>query len=1208
MELQLYFFILLFLFFKNMQIKCQKGISEDKLVNVREENSSNAISLKYGEIQEEFITLKNPKYINFNDNMLDKDLLIHLFSINCEIQFNIVDNLGDPNLINKIDDDSYSIKIIKNTSVKIMIRINENNDNNNNRKCPLVINSMNDPNYELKVEEHNLTIFYFDDNLQNINLKYSLKEFLDDSYVLFSFLFHEEASFEINIKENIKYSQKRIISNSHNIFLTKKSFEGLDIKNLKNLNINVTKIGEDNKPVLLAFRVVSQKFKPLILQKNYLNQGFITSNNAHQYYYMEIFKGEEGEIMLHDKRQNGKLIGRICGNNSCTINDKDSFIGNDKSKIIYNIEYKEHIRKIKFNYKNTEKCEKGCYLLISYEHNTFDTINNTIIGFEFTLLTRIWDKNDWSKTNIINIPNNEYIFGYFEKNSINQHYYSILVLDESELIIEIRGKKYKFFYGEGKRKLNTYNDDLDSTKELIIENEMEMTTISNINNTNHTVLSFAIRPNNFFEDIASFYYFRVFQTKDINDLIIPLDSNIENNYKSLNINSSNLDAFFLLKNDYDEFLLNFVISSINTNYQNNLNFIYKYESNKNKTLDISDSALLEIKSKIKSNETQINASSEKFLDDLTNYDSNFILLDFSLRFQNQETFLTFSEDNKQKEIYPQVYSSQIFNINSQDIFKFSSFIKNSYIFIKWINGKGEVIDYSDSKFVFKMDKNDKGKYYSYSLSNNNKQITFTETEDFFLYSKINYNFESEYTREIKDELISEIIKDSDFPIYFFSKLENSSYDINFRIINNNNSFANYSIEGMFSDIDIIKKIEKGENIEFKDEVYAKYDSCSNNGLLEIYEDNYTENKNYIVIKIEQLSEKSKDNVLIQIISLQIYQRQNYAKIPVNQYIVGSINNDSDGIGFYIIDLNIKTEEKIVIEFNKNNQAIELSYSGDYEKTYNEGIEKYIINDTSWGYFFFDINYNNEKAPKYLTSGNYIFRYYYHTKRFIDVVYNFSKIYYLEDLKNIEENISNISIKFENLKIYYNKNNSNNNIYKENEINETINYTIYLNLFLNDNITELLNSTAIIITKPDKQYLISSSNKEENVTANIIFNTTNVFKFEYILQIKFFLNDYRVNDEMLAYTIEMDLKDILKRKKNNGDDDSLKNLFIGLHVIIFVLIMIVIIVFFYIHRMRRKNRDLKEKVLSISFSEGRSDRMLTDTVHSKKDEEYESVFI
>ena len=44
-------------------------------------------------------------------------------------------------------------------------------------------------------------------------------------------------------------------------------------------------------------------------------------------------------------------------------------------------------------------------------------------------------------------------------------------------------------------------------------------------------------------------------------------------------------------------------------------------------------------------------------------------------------------------------------------------------------------------------------------------------------------------------------------------------------------------------------------------------------------------------------------------------------------------------------------------------------------------------------------------------------------------------------------------------------------------------------------------------------------------------------------------------------------------------------------------------------MKKKNQDLKEKVLSISFAEGKTDSILTaDTVHSKKDEEYESVFI
>ena len=164
--------------------------------------------------------------------------------------------------------------------------------------------------------------------------------------------------------------------------------------------------------------------------------------------------------------------------------------------------------------------------LISYYHDTFETTNNLIIGFEFTLLTRIWNKEDWGKTNIVHIPNNEYIFGCFEKNSINQHYYSILLYNETELIIEIKGKNFKFFYGEGKRKLNTYNDNLDTTNELIIENEMEMRNISNINYINYTLLSFAIRPKNFFEDMPSFYYFRVFQAKGINDLIIQKLKNV----------------------------------------------------------------------------------------------------------------------------------------------------------------------------------------------------------------------------------------------------------------------------------------------------------------------------------------------------------------------------------------------------------------------------------------------------------------------------------------------------------------------------------------------------------------------------------------------------------------------------------------------------------------------------------------------------------
>ena len=44
-----------------------------------------------------------------------------------------------------------------------------------------------------------------------------------------------------------------------------------------------------------------------MLQKNAINYGFITTEINYQYYYLEVYQGEEGEIMLHYKRFYGEL-------------------------------------------------------------------------------------------------------------------------------------------------------------------------------------------------------------------------------------------------------------------------------------------------------------------------------------------------------------------------------------------------------------------------------------------------------------------------------------------------------------------------------------------------------------------------------------------------------------------------------------------------------------------------------------------------------------------------------------------------------------------------------------------------------------------------------------------------------------------------------------------------------------------------------------
>ena len=56
---------------------------------------------------------------------------------------------------------------------------------------------------------------------------------------------------------------------------------------------------------------IIEKNTVCLLEKDALNLGFLTTKSIYQYYYAEVFKGEEGELILHNKRFYGELYGRI---------------------------------------------------------------------------------------------------------------------------------------------------------------------------------------------------------------------------------------------------------------------------------------------------------------------------------------------------------------------------------------------------------------------------------------------------------------------------------------------------------------------------------------------------------------------------------------------------------------------------------------------------------------------------------------------------------------------------------------------------------------------------------------------------------------------------------------------------------------------------------------------------------------------------------
>ena len=1163
MKLKFLFLINIFFYTNNLELKEHFKKIE---LNNQSDNDSNNIIIP-GIIQTFFI--KSNAVVNFTVNPLEygQELFIHFFSINCEIK-----ELLDQNssiLKKQHDNDSYSMKITSGNEKAIPIIAFHKN---NNRKCPLVINSFFNGNI-LKVGEQEPTIFFFDNNLEEIKLVYDFSEIKDKSFISLSFLFNEKGKFLIEIEE---IKQIITISNSHNIFLTKEIIN----LNPKLLTINVKRMDKKHSLIFLTFRVITNNFTPLVLQKNYLNHGFITSNNKYQYYYMEIFAGDEGEIMLHDKRQKGELYGIITNNRKIPINVDDY----QKEENDITLKYNPHLRKLNFSYIQTNQCDKGCLLLITYSHDEIDS--DDIIGFEFTLLARIWNKDDWSDTNIVNIPNNEYIFGFFDKNKINQHYYSIFVSEETEkIIIEIKGIHYEFFYGEGKRKLNTYNSELNSTIRLGIENEKEVMKEIKVTNFKGKNLSFAIRPNNFFENVASFYYFRIFQLKKDELLIMPLDSNIKNI-----CGSQIYQCYYLLKNDYNQFNLDFIVTS--SNYDDLFHYI-TYD--KNNTMDISNEAIENIAL------NKVKQDTENLANYIKKKDNNLKFILFNFKFQNQSIKNIFScfKDEK-KEIYPQIYSTEIYQIVNESIFNCDLLHEPNYsLNARWFKGSGELHNFIPLNLH--MNVNSKGRPYSTPIDSLNKKVNIINIENFSLYFGISFTEENDVIEEIiYGEQISKVIQTFIPPLYFFIEnplAKNKTADINFRIYKYSDDMAYFKIEGAF----LSRKFEKNklETLFYLNFILkGEYDICSKNGLLQIHNssDNNIREQKYILIKIdEEEPNYHQKKISFQIIPL-IKNSSNFTNyLPLNRYISGSLNS-LDKEANYIINCEKNFNENLIIEFSKNNPFLSLSVDQEISKMVNNsifGFEKYIIEKQQNNNLILKINFEGAHNSENLI-GNYILRAYYNIS-FKELEYEFSKIANVIDHTISEDNPSIISFEIENLRIK-------NAIYN-------ISYKIYCSLFFKEKMNEKLNTLSIISEHPIAQNMVESNNTEDKFLVNFTVNTENISDFKSEIQIKFYLDNYFVNNKILSYSIEKDLNKYLKKKKSKENKNNEKLLTIGFIVVSSLLIIIIIATVIICLKMKKKNEELKDKVLSISFSTGKNEAINSeDSINSKKDEEYESGFI
>ena len=1158
---------------------------------------SNGKTINVDSIQTFSINYQDEILFKFNtDNIANtNDVKVNIHSMNCKIKVTFENaNLNDNILINQMNDDIFSFMVnnkdieyskFKITPIKYMID-GEIKENYENKTCSIIItnlqtNKNNVPSLKL-IDSSNL---YFDENLKEIQLYYDINDEALDSPIALSLSFNQNSLFDIsiNIPENENVVINKQIWNSTFIFFDSEFNKGDQLAiNVKHINYTT--------PIFMNIKMI-KNIEISMLEQNNLNLGFISSQVEYQYYYMEVFKYEEGEIMLHNKRENGILIAYLIEKSK--ISDLNDITIYPKNEINPSLKFNEHTLKLSFNYKDTLICENGCYLLITYYKKNYDEDNLILKGYEYTILSRIWDYMEFSPQ-IINIPFNEYILGSFEKNSITHHYYSIFIPAEAKkIIIQLEGNYLDGFIGEGIIKLNTMKE-IDKIKNLDIINNQNVFELRMDNmpfDFRNKYISLAFRSKNFFEDIFSFYYFRIFYFKQKETIYYPVDSNF-GNLCSPTYENEKYYCNFILNNKYNELSSNFSITGTNLIEYFRIHYFHINNANIEVNGNIVDFKY------IYSNDT--------------NYgDINYIYFRFEFSEKGIKNVISAFYD-RCTDNFPQIYSARLYYLF--DITKnFNYNLKHNYILnYKYIGGYVGMINLNIFKSDFKnrmfLTRNFRGKPIGIQVSDKAKNMSFTGFSSFYyiFYMKLNYKIKANRIEEvISGETKSAIMTEGHFPLYYYLDLKkktNINVDINIRLNSYDDSLLrnDFEIKGYIVGEDIIQRKIKGEYIDFKgyENILGTFIESYNFGLLQINK-NYINENDFILISITNKDkEYFNSSLLVEIVNNE-YPEKYF--MPINQYIFESFDinkTNARNVNNYIIDINDKYDSNttIFVEFSPNYQDLKLTFDDkdniDFLYFTTGGFQKYRIKENDNGMVYFNVSNPNKR-----NDANYILRYYY-TEETMENKYEFDNSFSLEEIDSSDDdNFVSISLKFNNIKV------TRNNVELTDE-NYTI--TFFVNGFLykkEENKEKLLNTSAVI---KNREYLYKAKTSSiYRYDKNIILIFKNISRDDnYIYDLQFRVNVYIdddniFNEEFLTYNIEVDLTDIKSSKVY---------IWVIISAGILIFIILIFIGFYYCRKIILRNEQLREEVLSNKYSAGIEKNVLLKEEQSKKDDDYEKTFI
>ena len=1172
----------------------------------------------------------------YNNKLLkDESLFASFYSLNCKFEIYRNVEFGIPIKINSFGNNGQDIieleenesneKVYKYT-IKLVDEI-KSNYNRDYDMCMLYISSvelMSDFNYHAQKE-----ILVNEGIPQRIQfMKMKFIKFIyphtdRDKDVAINLLVINTAKYSYTIIYNNKESDTQYFSSSKIVYVNKNNIadncEGGTLCNIiVQIEVEAEIEGEDNIPMLeISIRQIGNIpfYFPIGVAKRDFVPGSSTLN-----LFTTVAQNDEGYLNVDFARGSGLIYAKIveiggAGDGIPEWRQYQLPKSQDNT-----LKYDFYNKKILFTKDDTSKCQFGCYLLISIKSSTTGNLDEDYRFHQFSITVSLTSEGKLKESGpIIEIEPEQYIVGSFNditkiNNKDMYEFYQLNIpFDAKTVEIDWQSDSAIFLLNIGKDRPTIEEDkhflkhESRSDTVFVIKNEEILKNLEAGNYITNAYLTIGIYSDVLESPYGTSYSFRIHFTKDIN--IYKVDSDQKTLCKPEKMeNSNDYRCLFMVTYGEIDFIYDLMIyaksqsSSASTYMYGDFIINTIYDNFEMDTLR--EKIPTEGKSRYDTKRDQIDFI---FLT-LSDLESHFYVSVVSDKPDNIEFLTSFKTFDK--ELSPNPSSVQLFAVNNGPSIKLKfkttkpilinivSLYGSSKLYLEeeknveyYIRGRDDRISLAipmDGKEANLIVENRKYNNDRVSLLANTEEVELPGIAFYLEYSlrsdKVNLD-------EINLGKTSEIAyKQTDFPLYYYSKLDNIDKDINIFFnfhdlelanINQNIKFSpeDLTIKGIIVSQKTVYNIRTGAQSKPSNEnggIEGKYDPSLQAGYLFISSEQLKNFKDIVKNPTLYLSlEKKRDNYKYNKMRLELTAFEKESDIPATEkiYQYGNIKNNE--IVTYKLKVDNSTgdmriqfaanSENVDFTINAEKNSKDAKYNFENMQTKEERGKKFITfaKPKDKNYLYLHVFCKNSNVDSKLN--NYVFKYMNADNR-----KSFFEYPILKNNPNIKASLSK-----DTLNVKFNK---------INKSGVSITYSLKVATKWEHSEDELKNTIAFTESTSSVVQVKETSDDEIMITMENI-SIDNIDYVSIIAQIK--------DGPIIEYVSYNPTK-----KFDEDDDDNNKPLIIVVSIVgsIIFLIMVVLIIIIVMYNL--KTKDLLKQVNKISFADdpnkkNKSENLLLD---------------